>query len=102
MMNGLDFSEEELALELIDQVGPGQQFMTHRHTFQRVRSISVGQLFDRQSRGKWKANGELPAHERAYALALDIIKNHRPQYLDPGVEAQLRELIAENDAKNGV
>ena len=101
IMNGLDCRPEELALDLIDEIGPGQQFMTHRHTFQRARSLSQGQLFDRQSRGKWESLGSLPAHERAYAKALEIIENHRPVYLDPKLEPELRALIAENDAKNG-
>jgi trimethylamine--corrinoid protein Co-methyltransferase len=101
MMNGIDCSEGELALNLIDEIGPGQQFMTHRHTFQRARTLSQGQLFDRATRGKWEAAGAIPAHERAYAQALNIIENHNPAYLDPGIEGQLREIIAENDAKNG-
>jgi trimethylamine:corrinoid methyltransferase-like protein len=101
MVNGIDCRDEQLALDLIGQVGPNQQFMTHRHTFQRVRSISQGQLFDRRARGKWEADGALPAHERAYAQALAIIESHRPAYLDPNIESQLLEIVAENDARNG-
>jgi len=55
VLQGIDCDAEHLALEVIDSVGPGGNFMTTAHTMTHMRSeyyIGNGAT-DRKSRDKW-------------------------------------------------
>jgi trimethylamine--corrinoid protein Co-methyltransferase len=89
-MRGIDVSEEALALDIIDAVGPGEHYLMLDHTMQHFREAWYSQLFDRNSYNHWLENGaqDLGARVRERTLALMA---HQPAPLD---EAVLRTLEA--------
>jgi len=54
---------------------------------------------DRQMRRMWEASGRKTMAERVRARVLDILKNHRPMPIPSDVEARLKEIIAEAEAR---
>ncbi|MDQ7096110.1 trimethylamine methyltransferase family protein [Desulfosporosinus sp. PR] len=87
---GIDLSDESLALDIIKEVGPGGEFMTHPHTFKHMREMSIANLFDRRNREVWlEMTGGQEVTERAYAEAERIIKEHKAV---PVSEAALRAM----------
>ncbi len=78
-LQGISTDNESLALDLIAEVGPGGNYLTHRHTFKRTRSQTQGVIFDRHPYDHWlKHDGGRQATERAYDQARRIVANHRP------------------------
>jgi trimethylamine--corrinoid protein Co-methyltransferase len=96
---GMDIDEETLALDVIQSVGPGGEFLTHPHTMDNMRSMSASGLFDRSSRDIWAevAQGKNTT-ERAYEKARQIIETHQPTPLPSGAAAVMKSIIEESEA----
>lgn len=93
MMEGITVNDETLALDVIRSVGPGGNFLKHKHTRQHMRELWQTRLMDRRPYGQWaeKRDG---AREWARQRAQDLIKNHQPDPLDPKLAAELSRIIA--------
>ena len=72
VLRGIDVDAEHLALEVIDQVGPGGEFMTAEHTFAHMRSeyFAGNRITDRSNRDTWIKAGE----KDAWARAKDLVR----------------------------
>jgi trimethylamine--corrinoid protein Co-methyltransferase len=88
---GMEFSEENLALDVVAEVGPGGMFMDHRHTLKRMRSTALlPEVADRDTRDLWKQKGALDAQARAMRRAHDILTRDNPAVFAPDVDARIR------------
>jgi len=92
---GFEFSEENLALDLIAEVGPGGMFMDKRHTLKRMRTAALlPEIADRAPRQQWEENGALDAHARAMQRAREILTRDNPAVFSPEVDARIRSEFA--------
>lgn len=76
-MNGLDVSDESLALDIIDSVGPGGHYLMLEHTMKHFRDAWYPQLLDRSGYNHWLENGAKDLSTRARERALALM-GHRP------------------------
>lgn len=97
---GIEIGEEALALEVIQCVGPGGEFLTHPHTIAHMRNMSGGGLFDRSSRDTWLETGHgKSTTERAYEKARQIIDTHCPVPLPSGAAGAMKSIIEDAEAE---
>jgi trimethylamine--corrinoid protein Co-methyltransferase len=89
----VDLSDEALALDVIDEVGPGGLFLAHRHTRRHARDRLPAGLFDRHDRRDWLARGGLDATTRAAAKVEEILATASEALLDPQTRRQLRSIV---------
>lgn len=97
-LGGIATDNEALALDLIAEVGPGGNYLSHRHTFERVRSQTQGHLFDRSPYDQWarKNPNQRTATDRAYEKARQIVASHRPALeLSPSQISEINGLLAD-------
>lgn len=88
ILKGIDVNEETLALDVIDEVASGKDFLSHRHTFEHFRDFWVPTLFDRSVLQKGQTLPSLS--ERLNEKARDVIENHQvPPLPDDKVKALL-------------
>lgn len=88
---GLEFSEENLALDVIAEVGPGGSFIDHVHTVKQMRSTAfLPEIADRSSRQQWEARGASDAHARAMQRVREILTRDNPAVFSPDVDARIR------------
>jgi trimethylamine--corrinoid protein Co-methyltransferase len=92
-MGGVEFSDETLALDVIDRVGPGGHYLGDDHTFQHFRENWVPQLFNRAPRDEWELEGALSMGDRTADRVREILEHHEPAALDEDVAAALEGLI---------
>ncbi len=97
-VKGISISDEQIAFDVVKQVGPGGEFISHDHTFEHMKEQSQGKLIDRRSREIWEASGRPDFVEKAYEKALDIIKNHKPEPLPEDVQKSLDSIFEEAEA----
>ncbi|WP_413862839.1 trimethylamine methyltransferase family protein, partial [Desulfobacula sp.] len=99
LISGVKVDQESMALNLIDEIGPGGSYLTHDHTFQHTRSQSQAVVFDRKTRAQWlqSSNGK-NLTEMAYEKARQIIENHKPVGLRPGAKKTIKDLLEEFEA----
>lgn len=98
-MQGIEISQETLALPVIDKVGPGGHFIAEDHTFNHFRQNWVPQLMDRTTFGDWSKAGSKTLGQRAAEQVQSILKEHEVPALEPGVLEALNGRIASAKAR---
>jgi trimethylamine--corrinoid protein Co-methyltransferase len=105
IVRGLDFSEENLALDALAEVGPGGTFVETRHTLKRARTTALlPAIADRDMRHQWQAAGAQDCQARALHRVRDILRRDNPAAFSPDVDAQIRaefENLVEGNARPG-
>ena len=92
----VDLSAETIALDVIHEVGPGGEFLSHEHTFDNMRKMSQPDLFDRRSWEAWmEFGGGKDLTNQAYERAKEIIEKHEPMELSLNSAQTMREIIYE-------
>jgi trimethylamine---corrinoid protein Co-methyltransferase len=91
VVRGMQFSEQDLALDVIAEVGPGGMFMVHEHTVSHMRTISVTpKISDRDQREVWEARHSLDSQARAMRRVREILSKHNPVTFPDEVEQRIR------------
>ena len=93
ILAGIEVSEETLAADVIEEIGPARDFLVHDHTFKHLRkTVSTPLVVDHRDYDSWAAEGALEYRERARLYAKDIIASHRPEPVDRATDIALRRL----------
>jgi trimethylamine--corrinoid protein Co-methyltransferase len=93
VMRGIVVDEETLALEAIRAVGPGGHYLTQRHTRRHMGDLWVPTLLDRRPYEEWERDRAGP-RDWARERARQLLATHQPEPLDPGLVAELDQIIA--------
>ena len=93
-VEGIRVDDETLAFELIEQTGPGGNFVTAKHTRHFMRSEHYRPtLSDRDNRDDWEAGGSRTALDRAAVKVKQLLSN-RPWKLPPAARDSVLSEIA--------
>lgn len=96
VISGIDVTDRNMAVEIIKEIGPGGEFVSHQHTFDNFKAEqSHSKLFDRSMRETWVLGGSTDLTERAYEEANLILEQHRPSPLAEGVIETIRKIVEE-------
>jgi trimethylamine---corrinoid protein Co-methyltransferase len=88
---GFEFSEDNLALDLIREVGPAGMFMDNAHTLERMKTTAfLPEISDRDARAQWIERGALDSQARAMRKVQDILTRENPGLFSPEVDARVR------------
>lgn len=88
---GFEFSEENLAIDLIKEIGPAGMFADSEHTLERMRTtMYLSNLADRDPRQQWQERGSLDTQARALARVKEILTRDNPAVFSPDVDAQIK------------
>ncbi len=93
MMEGIEVSDETLALDSIAAVGPAGNFLSQKHTRKHMRDIFVPAFLDRRPYNEWETKRD-GAPDWAFDKARRILAEHQPQPLDPKLSAELESIVA--------
>jgi len=92
LMRGIEFSEEELALNIIAEVGPGGTFIDHMHTLEHMRTTALlPKIADREPHLQWQERGSLDTHAHAMLRAREILTAPNDAVFSEDVDARLRD-----------
>ncbi len=98
---GVLVDDEHLAVDVINEVGPGGEFISHMHTFQNFKHLSQpdAKIIDRNNFDGWMAQGGKDIVERSYERAIDMIENGKPKMpLPEETQKALHALLEEAEA----
>lgn len=94
---GFEINEETMALDLMDKIGPGGEFLTSEHTLRHFRENWFPDLIWRFPYEKWEKKGKKDLGTRANEKARHILENHHPKPLEKNLKAELRKLVKSMD-----
>jgi trimethylamine--corrinoid protein Co-methyltransferase len=91
MKRGISFNEEDLALDLIKEIGPGGSFITAKHTISRMKTEAVmTKIADRDARTIWEKKGATDTQTRAMKKVKDVMAANTASLIAPEIEEKLR------------
>ena len=93
ILEGMVLDADTLALEVIDAVGPGGEYVTSEHTFRHFRKGWFPELMDRNSHEAWLEKGGKTLGDRANDKVRTILETHAPTPLPVEVKATLESII---------
>lgn len=93
LAQGVRFDDEAFALDVIAEVGPGGQYMTHPHTLDHWRELWTPKLFTRQRLDRWQAGGEKDIFARAREKTLAILDGHRVEALPAAIDEEIDRIL---------
>jgi len=93
VLEGIPVDTEHLALEAIEEVGPGGSFIMSSHTMTHMRQEYYGGngVSDQESREKWSEKGSPDARTRARDIARKILAEAETPHISKDAEKAIRE-----------
>lgn len=89
-IRGIEFDDELMAVDLINRVGIGGNFLGQQHTLDHIVGEQVqADLIDRRMRGGWKKKGAKDLHQSSAERAKKILETHQPKPLESGLAEEL-------------
>ncbi|MCK8827272.1 trimethylamine methyltransferase family protein [Natroniella acetigena] len=90
-IKGIEVTEETIAADVIDRVGPSGNFLVEEHTRKHMRSeFFQPKVSDRQPREGWEADGAKPTRQRAIEMAKEILNSHQPLGIEKKIDDEIR------------
>jgi len=91
LKRGVSFTDDDLALNLIKEIGPGGSFITAKHTISRMKTEAVmTKIADRDARSIWIKKGATDTHTKAMKKVQDIMSSNTAPLISPEVDEKIR------------
>lgn len=90
---GVRLDDEALALEVIHEVGPGGEFLSHDHTMAHWREFWLPQHFDRQRIEPWQESGSVDINDRLRDQAITLMNKHQVEPLAPSTLNEIEQIL---------
>lgn len=90
-VRGIEFSEENLAIQEIHDAGPAGMYIGNPETLERMNdTLFMTELADRDIREKWELEGSKDIHTRALDKVRGILTKPNAQAISPEIDAKIR------------
>jgi trimethylamine---corrinoid protein Co-methyltransferase len=98
----VDFSEPELGIEAMRDVGPGGHFFGTQHTLERYETAFYEPvLSDWRNFETWEQDGAQDATQRAHKVYKQLLAEYEEPAMDPAIREELTGFIARRKAEGG-
>jgi trimethylamine--corrinoid protein Co-methyltransferase len=94
----VEVSDETLALDVIGDVGPGGEFVTHPHTFDHFRDVWYPELLFRGGAEGWEASEQQSFVRRVNARTRELLEQHEPARVPEQVAEAIQAVVARAEA----
>ncbi len=93
-MRNLDYSDDAIPLDLIDEVGPGGTFIDSEHTARRFREeLFIPEIFDRQFFQAWLDGGAVDTEQRCVELRLRLLREHEVDHIPTELDREFTRIV---------
>lgn len=100
IVRGIEVNPETLAVDVIDQVGPGGHFLRTEHTRKYFKTETwYPTLIDRKIYANWKSEGSKTLTQRANEKVLSILESYQPEPLDIDKQQKIRAVVERAESK---
>lgn len=93
-VKGVVVNPDTLAVDVIEKVGPGGNFVAEKHTKTHFREVEwFPKLMDRQNLSDWEMNGSKPMRQRVNERVKEILSTHQVPPLGDKVEKTIGKIF---------
>jgi trimethylamine--corrinoid protein Co-methyltransferase len=90
---GVDVTHEGLALDVVHQLGPTGDYLSHPHTLAHCRDGCYPRLVDMATHSRWVEQGQLDMAQRAASWVERILEEHQVEPLPPDVQRDVHAVV---------
>jgi trimethylamine--corrinoid protein Co-methyltransferase len=90
---GVDVSDEGMALDIIHELGPHGDYLSHPHTLEHCRDGCYPPLVDMNNYSRWEAQGSLDMTERAAKMVDHMLETHEVEPLPAGIQRDIHSVV---------
>jgi trimethylamine--corrinoid protein Co-methyltransferase len=95
---GVPVNDETLALDVIEEMGPSGNYLDHEHTLRHYKEPYYSKLADKNPYSVWLKKGGESMEARAAKMVDEILASHQPTPLPDDVQAELKKIVARQQA----
>lgn len=96
IVRGFEFSDENMALDVIAQTGPAGMFIDKPQTYALMKeTMLIPEVADRDPRNRWEKMGALDAQGHALKRVRELFSRDHSSLLDLDADARIRDTFAE-------
>jgi trimethylamine--corrinoid protein Co-methyltransferase len=88
-------------VDVIREVGPGGEFMSHDHTLAHWRELWLPQVFDRQRLESWEQRGAKDVNARTREVAVTLMDTHKVGPLPDSIEREIEYILKQAQPVHG-
>jgi len=96
---GVVVDEETLALDVVEELGPTGDYLTHAHTLRHFKEPFYSTLADKATYAQWAERGATTMEERAAEQVVKILASHEPEPLPGDIRDGIREIVEREQAR---
>jgi trimethylamine--corrinoid protein Co-methyltransferase len=101
ILRGIPVTDETMALDVMDTVGPGGHYLEHDHTYNRFKTeIWRPKLLDRNNWENWVAAGGKRYGERVHERVIELLETETEPLFDEAMYKELRRVCELADARH--
>jgi trimethylamine--corrinoid protein Co-methyltransferase len=90
---GVVVDDETLGLDVIEELGPTGDYLSHLHTMRHFREPYYSKLADKGVYAKWLEKGGTSMEQRAAEQINQILESHEPEPLPAEIRQELRRIV---------
>ena len=98
---GVVADNETLALDVVEELGPTGNYLTHEHTLRHFKEPFYSKLADKGTHSQWVDRGATTMEERAAKQVDKILESHQPAHLPADVQRDLKKIVDREQARVG-
>jgi trimethylamine--corrinoid protein Co-methyltransferase len=99
ILQGIEVNPDTLAVDVIREIGPGGEYLTHDHTMEYFMTEHWdAKLGSRLPRDLWEEKGAMDIRTKARETYKKILATHQPKPLDPKVQKKLQQIVEQAEA----
>lgn len=95
---GVVVDDETLALDVIDELGPTGNYLSHDHTIRHYKEPFYSKLADKGPYSSWVDRGATTMEQRAASMVDKILATHQPKPLPAEVQADIQKIVEREQA----
>jgi trimethylamine--corrinoid protein Co-methyltransferase len=101
ILRGIPVTDESMALDVMDRVGPGGQYLDQDHTYTRFKTeLWRPKMLDRQNWDNWTAAGGKRYSDRVHERTVQILETETEPLVDQAMYKELHRVCELADARH--
>jgi len=97
ILKGIEVNTETLAVDVIDKVGPGGNFLIEESTLKNFKKIWYPKYLDRQRYHAWVDSGKKTLFDKLNIEAKKILKEYTPEPVSSEIKERIKEIIRKRE-----
>jgi trimethylamine--corrinoid protein Co-methyltransferase len=99
---GVVVDDETLALDVIDELGPSGDYLSHDHTLRHYKEPFYSRLADKGTHSQWVDRGATTMEHRAAQQVDEILQSHKAEPLPADIKRDIKKIVRrERERVNG-